>query len=238
MAQLLNDSMTIKIPGMMRLIFIILLMAGWQNIYAQADGIQIWNKWCSRKDTLLLFNTGNNLIQIYSPTIKATDLKVKSLDMGLRIANPEIKGDTLTVIAMPFPAKGKRMRLAVLNKKTSREIKTVSFNSDDIQPLQARVGNIQGAEAQRRDILSQQILKLAFPKSLYCYPYSIKEYTFKISSAKGAATIHVNGIFLTKDILQQIKDAPSGTIMEFADIKVTCPECATRTLESLKLKIK
>ncbi len=223
---------------MKRLMILILLVAGCYNVNAQADSIRVWNKWCSKKDTLLLFNTGNNLIQIYSPTIKAADLKVKSLDASLRVANPEIKGDTLTVIAMPFPAKGKRMRLAVQNKKTSKTLKTVSFDSDDLQPLQARVGTIQGTEAARKDILMQQTLKLAFAKSLYCYPYSIKEYTFKISSDKGAATIHVNGIFLTKDILQQIKDAPAGTVMEFVDIKVTCPECATRTLEPLKLKIR
>lgn len=223
---------------MKRLIFFIVLAIAWQYADAQADSIVVWNKWCAKKDTLLLFNTGNNLIQIYSPTIKPADLKVKSLDMSLRIADPQIKGDTLTVIAMPFPAKGKRMRLAVLNKKTSKQLKVVSFNSDDIQPLQARVGTIQTPEAARKDILMQQTLKLAYQKSLYCYPYTIKEYTFKIASAKGTATIHVNGIFLTTAILQQIKDAPAGTEMEFTDIKVTCPECATRTLEPLKLKIK
>ncbi len=190
------------------------------------------------RPTMVLFNTGYNMIEIYSPGIKAADIKVKSLDNCLRVADPEIKGDTLTVIAMPFPDKGKRMRLAIMNKKTSRTIKTVTFTSDDIPPLVARVGNIQGAEAARKDILSQQVLKLAFPRSLYCYPYTIKEYTFKISSDKGSATVHVNGIFLSKDILQQIKDAPAGTTMEFTDIKVTCPECATRTLDSIKLKIR
>jgi len=215
-----------------------MLVIGWQNADAQADSVWAWNKWCSRKDTLLLFNTGDNMIQIYCPGIKATELRVKSLDNSLRIADPQVVGDTLSVIAMPFPAKGKRMRLEVLNKKTSREIKTVSFNSDDIPALVARVGNIQGAEASRKEILMQTVLKIGFPKSLYSYPYTIKEYTFKISSSKGAATIHVNGIFLTKDVLQQIRDAAEGTVMEFTDIKVTCPECATRTLDPLKLKIK
>lgn len=223
---------------MKRLIFFTVLAALGYTANAQADSIRIWNKWCARKDTMLLFNSGNNLIEIYSPNIKAADLKVKSLDMALRIADPEVKGDTLTVIAMPFPAKGKRMRLAVLDKKTSKQLKVVTFFSDDIQPLQARVGNLQGAEAARKDILMQQTLKLAYPKSLYCYPYTIKEYTFKIASAKGSATIHANGVFLTKDILQQMKDAPEGTEMQFTDIKVTCPECATRVIEPIKLKIK
>jgi len=223
---------------MMRLMVFIIIATGWLRADAQADSVKVWNKWCSRKDTMLLFNTGDNLIQIYSPGIKPTEMKVKSLDNSLRIADPQISGDTLSVIAMPFPAKGKRMRLAVLNKRTSREIKVVNFTSDDIPPLVARVGNIQGAEASRKEILSQLTLKIGFPKSLYSYPYTIKEFTFKISSVKGAATIHVNGIFLTKDILQQIKDAPDGTVMEFTDIKVTCPECATRTLDGIKLKIK
>jgi hypothetical protein len=223
---------------MKRMTVFILLVVAWLCADAQPDSVRVWNKWCLRKDTMLLFNTGNNLIQIYSPAIKAADLIVKSLDNSLRIADLQINGDTLSVRAMPFPAKGKRMRLEVMNKKTSGTIKTVSFTSDDIPALVARVGNIQGAEASRKEILMQTILRIGFPKSLYSYPYTIKEYTFKISSAKGAATIHVNGIFLTKDVLQQIKDAPEGTLMEFTDIKVTCPECAIRTLDTLKLKIK
>ena len=84
----------------------------------------------------------------------------------------------------------------------------------------------------------QQTLKLAFTKSLYCYPYRIKEYSFHVTSPKGTANIHVNGFFLTKDVLQQIKDAPDGTVVTFDEIKVTCPECDTRTLEPIKLKIK
>ena len=223
---------------MKRFLFFILLLASAQNTFAQTDSLHVWNKWCARKDTMVLFALGNNKIQVYGGGLKPADIKLKSLDQSLRIGNPEIKGDTVSVLAMPYPKQGKKMRLAVLNKKTSRPIKVIEFACDSIPKLVAQVGKITGKEAQRKDLLAQTVLKSAFPGSLYSYPYSIKQYTFKISTPKGGATIPVKGIFLTKDILQEIKDAPAGTIVEFDDIKATCPECAVRTLDDLKIKIK
>lgn len=224
---------------MKKLFFIILIMAGCASAYAQADSVRVWNKWCTRRDTMLLFATANNLIQIYSPTLKAAEINVKSLDAKtLRIGEPEVKGDTISVMAMPYPAKGKKMRLAITNKKSGKIIKTINFDSDNIPPLVARVGNIQTAEASRKEILAQLSMKATFPKSLYSYPYKIKGYTFKIHSDKGAATIKINGFFITKEVLEQIKDAPGGTIAEFTDIQATCPECSPRKLDDIKLKIK
>jgi len=208
------------------------------NAYAQDDSIHVWNKWCAQKDSMLLFNGGNNVIQIFSHAIKPADIKIKSLDKSLRIGVPEIKGDTLNVIAMPFPGKGKNMRMAILNRKTSRVIKTIDFVSDSIPALVAKVGNIQSNEAARKNILSQTVLKVFFPKSLYSYPYSIQQYTSTVSTGKGSATIPVKGFFLTKEVLQEIKDAPEGTIVTFTGIKATCPDCAARTLADIKLKIR
>jgi len=208
------------------------------NSYAQADSIYVWNKWCARKDTMLLFTTANNLIQIYSPSLKPADIKLKSLDNSLRIGNPETKGDTTVVMAMPYPDKGKKMRLAVMYKKTGKIIKTIDFTSDDVPSLEARVGVIKTTEALRKDILSQMTLKVVFPNSLYSYPYSIRQYTFKVQHEKGSATINVNGFFLTKEVLQQIKDVPAGTILQFTNIKATCPECAVRTLDDINLKVR
>ena len=48
--------------------------------FAQSDSVHVWNKWCSRKDTALLFNGGYNVIQIYSRDFKPADIKIKSLD--------------------------------------------------------------------------------------------------------------------------------------------------------------
>jgi hypothetical protein len=214
------------------------MLAGYISVNAQTDSVRVWNKWCARKDTMLLFTAANNVIEVYSPTLKPADIKLKSLDNSLRIGTPDTKGDTLLAMAMPYPNKGKKMRLAIMYKKTGKTIKTIEFNSDNVPPLVARVGTIKTPEAPRATILAQTSLKLAFPNSLYSYPYAIKQFTFKAHYDKGGAVINVNGVLLTKDIFQQIKDAPAGTIVEFTGIKATCPECAMRTLDDIKLKIK
>ena len=227
---------------MKKLIFCIGLMLLFGGAYAQTDSVHIWNKWCARKDTLLLFSAANNIIQVYCQGMKADEIKLKSLDNTLRIGNPEIKGDTVSVMAMPYPDKAKNkskdMRLAVMYKKTGKMIKTVNFNSDNVPPLVARIGKLQSNEALRKDILAQSVMFAVFPNSLYSYPYRIKQFTFKVHSPNGSAVFNSTGIFLTKEIMQQIKDAPAGTIAEFTAIKATCPECATRTLDDIKLKIK
>jgi len=223
---------------MKKLIFFIALLACFTDAYAQADSVIVWNKWCSRKDTMLLFSSANNLIEIYSPTIKPADIKLKCSGWALRIGNPEVKGDTTLVMAMPYPAKGKNMSLTISNKKTNKVIKTVNFVSDTVPKLIARLGNIHTPEASQKELLAQQTLKLLFPGSLYSYPYQIKQYSFKIESSKGSATMNVNGFFIVKEILQEIHDAPPGAIIQFTNIKVTCPECVVRTLDDIKIKIK
>ncbi len=220
----------------MKLIITLLCLGSSLALHAQA--IQVWNKWCAKKDTPLLFNAGNNLIQIYSPVIKPADIKVKSLDKALRIGLPEIKGDTISFMAMPFPEKGKNMRLAIQHKKNSKEIRTVNFVSDSIPQLMAMIGNLKGNEAMKKDILVQQGLRLYFPNSLYSYPYSIKQYTFKIFTAAESAIIPVRGSFFTKDILAEINKAPAGTVFSITDIKATCPDCGTRNVPEIKMKIK
>ena len=228
---------TIRIP-MLRLAIFILFCAISAGASAQNDSIYISNKWCASKDTLLLFNAENNIIQVYSKTLKPSDIILKPLDKTLRIGKPEIKGDTTSVLAMPYHPNNKPMRLAILNSKTKRVIKTVNFYSDDVPPPVARLGKIQTNEALRKDILAQQALKVVFQKSLYNYPFTIKQYTFNIHHAKGGATIPVNGFYLTKHMLDEITAAPAGTIVEFTGIKATCPECVTRDLPDIKVKIK
>ncbi len=170
--------------------------------------------------------------------MKPTEYKLKSLDKSLRIGQPEIKDDTMSVLAMPYVSKSAQMRLAILNAKTSKVIKTVSFTADNIPPLVARLGNIQKDESFKKTILSQTKLRVVFPNSLYSYPYTIKQYTFKAPTPKGIASIVVNSFFLNTLVLKEINDAAEGTVIEFTNITVTCPECATRILPDLKLKIK
>lgn len=206
--------------------------------FAQTDSIRVWNKWCAQKDTCLLFATANNTVMIYSPTLKPADIKLKSLGWGLRIGTPEVKGDTTMVMAMPYPAKSKSIKMAILSSKTGKVLKTVTFGTDTIPPLMARVGTIMGTEANKKGILSQVMLRAFFPNSLYSYPYKVKQYVFKIATDKGSATIPVNGFFLPQEVLAQISAAPSGTVLEFTAIKATCPECDTRTVADIKLKIR
>jgi GldM C-terminal domain len=223
---------------MNRLIFLFLSLICFTPVFSQTFNIQVWNKWCAKKDTMVLFVAGNNVIQVYCPSLKPAEIKLKSLDKSLRIGIPEIKGDTTNVIAMPYPAKGAKMRLAVLNSKTSQQIKVVEFTCDTIAKLVAKIGNLPPGDAKKKDILAQSVMKTMFPKSLYNYPYSIRQYTFKVSTAKGGATIPVKGFFLTNDVLKEISAAPEGTIIEFTDIKATCPDCAPRALDNIKMRIK
>ena len=77
---------------------------------AQTDDVRIWNKWCSSRDTMLLFDGANNMIQVYSPTLKPAQITLKPADGSLRIGKPEIKGDTISVLAMPHPSRNKPMK--------------------------------------------------------------------------------------------------------------------------------
>lgn len=216
----------------------LLLLVG-LSAHAQTDSIYVWNKWCARKDTLLLFNSGNNTIRVYCKSMKATEYKLKSLDVkALRIGDPEIVNDTMSVLAMPYPAKGKQMRLAILNAKTSKVIKTLNFVSDSIPQPVARIGNIEGKESFRKNILNQTKLRVVFPNSLYSYPYTISSYTFKDSTAKGPVALNVKTFFLTNAVLKEINEVPENTEVTFTNIKAVCPECATRTLPDLKIKVK
>lgn len=187
---------------------------------------------------MVLFEHGNNQIQLFSTAFKPSDVTVKSLDRSLRIGTPEIVGDTLNILAMPYPNLSKQMRLAVINNKTHKTIKTIDCYYDSIPRLVARIGNLSGREIAKSDILAQNILRIGFPKSLYSYPYRIKQYTFKVTTPKGSASIGVKGFFLTKDVITEINNAPAGTEIVFTNIQATCPECVTRPVEDIKIKLK
>jgi len=208
------------------------------QLLAHTDSVYAWNKWCARKDTLLLFNGGNNTIQVYCEGLKPAEYTLKSIDKSLRIGTPEVTGDTVSILAMPYPAKNKLMRLAVINNKTKKTIKTLNFISDSLPAPVAQLGNINRTESYKKFILTQNKLIAIFPGSLYSYPYKITQYTFRIKSPKPTANIPVSGFFLTTPVLKDINEAPEGSIAEFSNIKATCPECGARVLENLYLKIK
>ncbi|GAA4468745.1 hypothetical protein GCM10023093_26950 [Nemorincola caseinilytica] len=207
--------------------------------HAQTDSFYVWNKWCARRDTLLLFRSGNNAIQVYNKRMKPTEYKLKSLDKTLRIGDPEIVGDTMTVLAMPYLGKEKHMRLAILNARTSKVIKTLYFESDSIPRPVARIGTMNDVkEAAKSTIVRQTKLRVVFPNSLYSYPYTVSSYTFKDSTAKGPVNYNVKTFFLTNAVVKAISEAPDNSEIIFTDIKAICPECATRILPELRIKVK
>ena len=223
---------------MKRLLFFTGLLFLHVAAMAQADSFYVSNKWCARKDTLLLFTGSNNIIQVYNKGMKPAEYKVKSLDKNLRIGNTEVKDDTLCIMAMPYQGKDKKMRLAILNKKTSKTIKTISFVCDSVPKPIAQLGTINTNEAPQKTILEQITFRVVFPNSLYNYPYRIKSYIFKVQSAKGSATIPATGPFIAPGIVKEIAEAPIGTTIEFTNIQVTCPECVTKTIDDVKIRIK
>jgi hypothetical protein len=205
---------------------------------AQTSEISVWNKWCIHTDTPVLFSGANNLILIYSPQYKAQDLLVKSLDQSLKIGKPEIKGDTIMLMAMPYLKYSKRMRLAVLDAHTNKTLKTVSFTAESTPQPTARLGTIPAGEAIRKEMIYQSALRVSFDNSFYNYPYRVKSYVFKVSYTGVNVSIPVKGLLVPTDIVMEIKRAPEGATVTFTDIKATCPECDTRTLPDLNIKIK
>lgn len=216
------------------------LLVSCSSLMAQtaSDSIVAWNKWCAKKDTLLLFYGANNTIQVYCKGMKPGEFKLRSLDKNLRIGTPEISGDTASVLAMPYKGKDPLLKLAVLNSKTSKIIGTLIFTADSIPKPAARLGSITHPESFKKTILSQSKLRVVFPNSLYSYPYTVKQYVFKTTNTKGQVSIPVNSFFLNTPILREIAETPDGNTIAFTEIQVTCPECATRAIDDLRIKIK
>ena len=216
------------------LIYISMLAA---HVYGQADSVRVWNKWCSRKDTPVLFMESNNLIEVYAPGIKGSDIAIKSLDKKLKVSGPEAKGDTMTILAMPY-IPGKPMKVAISDKKTGKLIKTLSFYGDKAPVPAAHIGVAKGNEVSRKELMEYITMSTYFPNSLYSYPYKVTQYKFKTHYDKKDVSIAVDGFFLSKEVLEVIRDVPVGTVLQFTDIKATCPSCSPRTLADVKLTVK
>jgi hypothetical protein len=152
----------------------------------------------------------------------------------LKIGLPEIKGDTISFMAMPYPKLGKKMRLAISSKQTKKVLRTVNFSSEDAPQPVARVGIVSTVDVSKKLLLEQTMLRASFPNSLYSYPYRVKEYTFKTRIAGRDILLPVKGCYLSKEVTRVLELAPVGTLIEFVDIKATCPECSARDLPPIK----
>lgn len=219
------------------LLLIVILLTGCTAI-AQTDSIYVWNKWCARADSPVLFATANNVVYIHCKTIKATDIAIKSLDYGLMISPPEIKNDTIFFMAMPYPKKSKRMRMTVTNKHTQKVLRTVNFTCEEAPQPVAKLGTINGTEAAKRDIMAQSVLRVVFLNSLYSYPYYVKEYKLKSRIAGKDILIPVKGNKVTKEIMNILEIAPTGAFLDFVDIKASCPDCSPRDLPNMRVWVR
>ncbi len=205
---------------------------------AQTDSIYVWNKWCAKADSPVLFATANNMVYVTCKTIKATDLAVKSLDWGLMISQPEIKNDTMSFMAMPYPKKSKRMRLTVTNKHSGKIIRTVNFTCEEPPQPIAKLGNLKGTDAAKKDIIAQNTLRIVFLNSLYSYPYYVKQYTLKARIAGKDIVIPVKGNKITKEVMNLLEIAPTGVSLDFTDIKASCPDCSPRDLPNMRIWVR
>jgi|GEM_PF-716453 len=224
----------------MRAGLIVFLLLAVSTAYGQNDSIYVWNKWCARKDTLLLFNSGNNMIKVYCRSMKPREYKLRSLDRSLRIGTPTVKGDTMSVLAMPYPDKSRQMRLAIVSTKTYKTIKILDFSADDIPQPIARVGNIEGPEVTKKMLMKHTGLKVIFPNSLYAYPYVVTGYTLTDSTVKRVKKpLTVRTHKMVTAVMKAINEAvPDSSYLHFTNITAICPECATRELPDFKLKLK
>ncbi len=162
-------------------------------------------------------------------------LTVKSLDNALKISAPEIKGDTMFFMAMPYPKLGRHMRLAITNKLTKKVIRTVTFGAEEPPRPVAKIGKYPGPDVPKADVVAQKALRVGFANSLYCYPYLVKQYTIKTRIAGTDLMKQVKGPFFDKEVQRILELAPAGTFIIFTDIKATCPECSDRDLPELRI---
>lgn len=215
-----------------------LLVVGLHTCAAQTPAFKAWNKWCAKKDTTLLYPTGHNMIQIVCTGIKPGQLNVKSLDNALKIGVPEINGDTVSFMAMPYPKLGPRMRLAITDAKTKKVYSSVDWYAAQEPEPTAQLAGMPLDRLRHKDFVDNTAITVSFPNSDYCYPYRIKSYNFKTRKDGKDLVLPGKGKYLGLEIVQTIKQLPAGTFIEFTDIKATCPECAERALAPIKWWIK
>jgi len=217
---------------------LVLLLLSGTPLLAQ-DDLKVWNRWCSNKDSMLLFSAAYNEINIYSHTIDLKNIILKPLDRTLKVGKVEFRKDTLAVLAMPYASGDKKMRLAIQDKKTKKTLKTITFTGTSIPAPEAHLGNLPLVqEATKKDIIAQMMLKITFPGSFYAYPYKIKQFTYGINNGKTTDSFQVTGSILPKNFVKNVFAVPTGSVLKFTGIKASCPDCGTRELEPIKITIK
>ena len=204
---------------------------------AQKDSFYVWNHWCASRDTLLLFTESYNMIEVYNPNLKPDEYYLKSLDKTLKISGEDRAGDTLTMLAMPYTT-DKPMRLAIIRKSNNKPIKTILFYGAAVPVPKAKLGHLKDYEVPKVNAMAQVGLNVVFPNSLYSYPYRVISFSLKTHYDKADVKLTTKGHLLNRDMQDALTKTPEGTVIAFSDIKVTCPDCVTKQLDDLLIKLK
>ncbi len=220
-------------------LLILLLLAG--NILFAADDslkVNVRNKWCNNKDTIIVYEGGFNLIQVYGKDVDPKNVRLRSSSGKLKIGDIEIKGDTAHAMAMPMENEGS-YTLSVLDKKTGRVLKEVKVYADKLPEPRAQLGNkVKGGLVDKKDVLEENAIRVYYPNSSYCYPYKILSYTFKAKKGSVPMQKQVAGHNIPTDVKMLIKDLPTNGVAEFTEIMAVCPECYEKKLRDIKIVIK
>jgi hypothetical protein len=225
----------------MRIFVFLILVLGCAGICsAQGDSLKITvrNKWCSSKDSVIVYERGFNVIQVYGKDIDPKKITIRSLSSKLRVDLTEVKGDTAQTIAMPMDVDDV-MKLAVVDRKSGRLLKEVRVYGDTLPEPRAILGNkIRGGIVDKKAVLDESYIKVYHHNSSYCYPYRVLRYTFKAKKGNVPMEKQVIGLEIPVDVKQLIKDLPLNGVAEFTDIIAVCPECNERKLKNIKLVVK
>jgi hypothetical protein len=218
---------------------LVLLILSGHILYAQDSlKVNVRNKWCSSKDSVVVFEGGFNLIQVYGKDVDPKDIRLRSSSGKFKVGDVEVKKDTAQAMAMPMESEGS-YKLSVVSKKTGRVLKEVTVYADSLVAPRAALGyKIKGGTQDKKTILNENYLRIYYLNSTYNYPCKITGYTFKGKKGNTPMTKDVKGNEIPTDIKMLIKDMKSPEVIEFTNITAVCPECYDKTLKDIKIMVK
>jgi hypothetical protein len=227
---------------MRKYVLLVLLILSGHILYAADDSVKVnvnvRNKWCNNKDTLIVFDGGFNLIQVFGKDIDPKDVRLHSSSSKLRLGDIEIKKDTAQAMAMPMESEG-NYKLTITSKKTGKILREIAVYADALPEPRAQLGvKIKGGTAEKKAILNESYLKVYYLNSSYNYPCKITRFTFKAKKGNIPMIKEVTGNEVPTDVKQLIKDTAPPGMIEFTNITAVCPECYDKTLKDLKIVVK
>lgn len=225
---------------MKKIVLLILLLLAGNILYAADDSLKInvRNKWCNHKDSIIVYEGGFNMIQVYGKDIDPKNVRLRSSSGRLKLGDVEVKGDTANAMAMPMETEGS-YTLTVTDKKTGRTLREMKVYADKLPEPRAQLGlKVKGGLVDKKAVLDENSVRVYYPNSSYCYPYKVLSYTFRAKKGNTPMQKEVAGHSIPTDVKMLIKDLPTNGVAEFTEIMAVCPECYEKKLRDLKIVIK